>query len=110
MCVGSGRPSTPRFSAPRHFAGIVAADSALCRAVHLHQHGIVNVGPEGLLDSVQIGLVAVTGKLDAAGEAKRQIADEVVCCGRGAASRDSQPHADEAMGDCNDDSSHAFRW
>jgi hypothetical protein len=32
--------------------------------VELHQHAIVDIGPEGFLDGLQISLVAVRGELD----------------------------------------------
>ena len=47
-------------------------------AIDLDQHGIVDIGAEGLLHGLQVGLVPVTGELHPVGEPKRQVADEVL--------------------------------
>jgi len=49
-----------------HSAGAVTTLGALRRStVNLDQHGIVNVAAECAFGGLQIGLVAVAGKLDA---------------------------------------------
>ncbi len=62
----------------RAFAGAVAAQRPCWLSVMFDEHGVVDIGPEGLFNGLQIGLVAVAGELHPAGEAQCQIADEVL--------------------------------
>jgi hypothetical protein len=65
----------PRLASTDTLCRAVATLGAFrCRAVHLNQHRTINVGTERAFNGLQISLVAVTGKLDAVGEARGKIA------------------------------------
>lgn len=51
------------------FRGAIAALDALGSfAVELHKHRVINVGTERAFNGLQVGLMAVAGKLNAIGE------------------------------------------
>src|SRR4051794_12178413 len=48
-----------------------------CVAVELHEHGVVDIGPEGALDRLKIRLVPVGGELHALAEPAGEVSDEL---------------------------------
>src|SRR2546428_583361 len=55
----------------------VARLSGGLRAVELHEHRVVDLRPEAVVDSPEVRVVAVRGELHALAEARREIAHEV---------------------------------
>jgi hypothetical protein len=74
-----GAPLNAALLCPDAFTWAVAPQRAGRLAVDLHQHGIVDIGTEGLLNRLLIWVVAITGQLHAVGQTKRQVTDEMVC-------------------------------
>jgi len=60
------------------FVRAVVCLTATRRAVHLHQHGIINLTAKGIFNGSQIRLVSIRRKLDTAGKTAFQIVNELI--------------------------------
>jgi len=85
-----------------HDRGLLADDAnrravallfSLVCAIELQQHGVVDVRAEGILDRIEVGLVAVRGQLHAMPQAPREVLNER--CGTADTTRSYEPARNE---------------